>query len=142
MVEWWAYLADILTFYNERIANESYLDTAILPESVNHLVQLLGYRPRPALGAKVTLAGLLAAGARVPVALPKGMQVQSKPGPGATPQVFELDAASQLQSPDIIPANVVPTNQFLLANAAAPTAANTLWLAGKVSGSKSPTGSC
>jgi hypothetical protein len=136
MVEWWAYLADILTFYNERIANESYLDTAILPESVNHLVQLLGYRPRPALGAKVTLAGLLAANARVPVALPQGMQVQSKPGPGTSPQVFELDSASQLQSPDLISADVVPTNQFLLANAAAPTAANTLWLAGKVSGIK------
>ena len=136
MVEWWAYLADILTFYNERIANESYLDTAILPESVNHLVQLLGYRPRPALGAKVTLAGQLAANARVPVALPQGMQVQSKPGPGTSPQVFELDAASQLQSPDLISADVVPTNQFLLANATAPTAANTLWLAGKVSGIK------
>lgn len=136
MVEWWAYLAEILTFYNERIANESYLGTAILPESVNHLVQLLGYRPRPALGAKVTLAGLLAAGARVPVAQPQGLQVQSKPGPGTSPQVFELDAASRLQSPDIIPADVVPTNQFLLTNASAPAAANTLWLAGKVSGIK------
>ena len=30
MVEWWAYLADILTFYNERIANQSYLRTADL----------------------------------------------------------------------------------------------------------------
>jgi hypothetical protein len=136
MVEWWAYLADILTFYNEQIANQSYLDSATLPENVNHLVQLLGYRPRPALGAKVTLAGLLAAGARIPVTLPLGMQVQSKPGPGSTPQVFELDAASQLRSLDIIPANVVPKNQFLLANAAAPTAANTLWLVGKVSGVK------
>ena len=28
MLEWWAYLADILTFYNERIANEDYLRTA------------------------------------------------------------------------------------------------------------------
>ena len=28
MVEWFAYLADILTFYNERIANEDYLRTA------------------------------------------------------------------------------------------------------------------
>jgi hypothetical protein len=136
MVEWWAYLAEILTFYNERIANESYLDTAVLPESVNQLVQLLGYRPRPALGAKVTLAGLLSAGARVPVALPQGMQVQSKPGPGASPQVFELNTTSQLKSPDIMPADVVPTNQFLLANAAAPAAANALWLAGKVSGIK------
>lgn len=136
MVEWWAYLADILSFYNERIANETYLGTAILSESVNHLVQLLGYRPRPALGSKVTLAGLLASGARVPVTLPKGMQVQSKPGPGAAPQVFELDATSQLQSPDIITAKVVPKNQFLLANAGAPAAANTLWLAGKVGGVK------
>jgi hypothetical protein len=136
MVEWWAYLADVLSFYNERIANEAYLGTAILPESVNHLVQLLGYRPRPALGSKVTLAGLLASGARVPVALPKGMQVQSKPAPGAAPQVFELDAASQLQSPDIISAEVVPKKQFLLANAGAPAAANTLWLAGKVGGVK------
>jgi hypothetical protein len=136
MVEWWAYLADILSFYNERIANEAYLGTAILPESVNHLVQLLGYRPRPAFGSKTTLAGLLASGARTPVALPKGMQVQSKPAPGAAPQVFELDAVSQLRSPDIISAKVVPKNQFLLANAGAPTAANTLWLAGKVGGIK------
>ena len=30
MVEWWAYLADILTFYNERIANQAYLRTADL----------------------------------------------------------------------------------------------------------------
>ena len=59
MVEWWAYLADILTFYNERIANEAYLGTAQLPESVNHLVQLLGYRPQPALGRKGQLAALL-----------------------------------------------------------------------------------
>jgi hypothetical protein len=136
MVEWWAYLADILSFYNERIANEAYLSTALLPESVNHLVQLLGYRPRPALGSKVTLAGLLASGARVPVALPKGMRVQSKPGPGAGPQVFELDAASWLQSPDIVSAKVVPKNAFLLADAGSPAAANTFWLAGKVGGIK------
>src|SRR3954465_5184712 len=33
MLEWWAYLADILTFYNERIANESYLRTATQPDN-------------------------------------------------------------------------------------------------------------
>ena len=42
MVEWWAYLADILTFYNERIANEDYLRTAVLPESVQRLIRTLG----------------------------------------------------------------------------------------------------
>src|ERR1035438_10237754 len=42
MMEWWAYLADILTFYNERIANQDYLRTADLPESVQRLIRVLG----------------------------------------------------------------------------------------------------
>ena len=35
IAEWFAYIADILTFYNERIANQDYLRTADLPESVD-----------------------------------------------------------------------------------------------------------
>ena len=128
MIEWWAYLADILTFYNERIANEDYLTTAQLPESVNHLVQALGYRPRPALGSRVQLAGLLSAGARTPVTVPQGLQVQSKPGPGQQPQVFELDAQASLGSPDAISAVVNPTSAPLLGSDGG------LWLSGKVTG--------
>ena len=51
VLDWWAYIADILTFYNERIANEDYLGTASLDTSVRRLVGLLGYRPRPGIGA-------------------------------------------------------------------------------------------
>ena len=47
MLEWWAYLADVLTFYNERYANESYLRTATQPGSIANLVALLGYQPAP-----------------------------------------------------------------------------------------------
>jgi hypothetical protein len=90
LVEWWAYLADVLTFYNERVANQAYLRTADLPESVNRLIRLLGFRPRPGIAATGVLAAL-AAGPR-PFTLPKGFAVQSKPGPGQQPQVFELDA--------------------------------------------------
>ena len=90
MMEWWAYLADILTFYNQRIANQAYLGTADLPESVNGLVRLLGYRPRPGLGATGTLAAL--ANTPLPFTLPQGFAIQSKPGPGQQPQVFELAA--------------------------------------------------
>ena len=90
MMEWWAYLADILTFYNQRIANQAYLGTADLPESVNGLVRLLGYRPRPGLGATGTLAAL--ANTSLPFTLPQGFAIQSKPGPGQQPQVFELGA--------------------------------------------------
>ena len=55
VLEWWAYLADILTFYNERYANENYLRTATRDESVADLVALLGYRPAPGLAATGTL---------------------------------------------------------------------------------------
>jgi hypothetical protein len=130
LVEWWAYLADILTFYNERFANEFYLGTAIQPASVNHLVQLLGYRPRPALGGRGTLAALLTSTARLPVMLPAGMQVQSKPAPGAPPQIFELDQPVQITAPDIVSARAVPASLPLLG------ADGSLWLAGKVSGIK------
>ena len=90
MMEWWAYLSDILTFYNERVATESYLRTADQSVSVNRLVRLLGYRPRPGIGATGTLAAL-ASGPK-PFTLPAGFAVQSKPGPGKEPQVFELAA--------------------------------------------------
>jgi hypothetical protein len=94
LMEWWAYLADILTFYNERVAIQAYLRTADLPESVNRLIRLLGYRPRPGIGA----IGVLAALANGPKAftLPLGFQIQSKPGPGQQPQVFELTADTKV----------------------------------------------
>lgn len=89
LIEWWAYLADILTFYNERIANQDYLRTADLPESINRLICLLGYRPRPGIGAIGVVAAL--ANGPKPFTLAKGFQIQNKPGPGKQPQVFELE---------------------------------------------------
>ena len=106
MIEWWAYLADILSFYNERIANQAYLRTADLPESVNRLARALGYRPKPGIGAVGTLAALLAK--PLPLSLPQGLQFQSKPGPGQTPQIFELDADTTLNPPDAVPVDPAP----------------------------------
>lgn len=103
IVEWWAYLADILTLYDERIANEAYLRTADLPESLNRLIRTLGYRPRPGIGAHGLVAAL-ASGPRPPT-LPAGFQIQSKPGPGAQPQIFELRSATALRVPDAVPAD-------------------------------------
>ena len=111
MVEWWAYLADILTFYNERIANEDYLRTAVLPATPAALVKLLGYRPRPTIGATGYLAALLSptvVGAQT-VTLPDGLEFQSKPGPGQTPQTFELHPATTIGLPASVPATPPPT---------------------------------
>ena len=51
LLEMWAYLADILTFYQERIANEAFLRTALLRASVLRLAALLDYRPAPGVAA-------------------------------------------------------------------------------------------
>lgn len=101
VVDWWAYLAEVLDFYSERIANASYLRTAELPEHVNRLVAVLGHRPRPAIGATGVLAAL--AGRPGPVALPAGFAVLSKPVPGIDPQTFESGAAVTFAEPTSVP---------------------------------------
>jgi len=111
MIEWWAYLGDILSFYNERIANQSYLLTASLPESVQGLIRILGYRPRPGIGATGTLAAAITG--TKSFTLPAGFQIQSKPGPGQQPQIFELMAPTLVQPPDIIPAAPAPSTSLI-----------------------------
>jgi hypothetical protein len=129
MMEWWAYLADVLTLYNERAANQAYLRTADLPESVKRLIQILGYRPRPALGATGVLAAL--ASSPKPFTLPKGFQIQSKPGPGKQPQVFELIGDTAVQPLSAISAQPTPASSPALS-----PDRTYVWLKGKVSGIK------
>lgn len=131
MVEWWAYLADILTFYNERIANQAYLRTADLPESLQGLIRILGYRPRPGIGARGTLAALMSR--PTPLTLPPGFPIQSKPGPGKQPQIFELDAGTPISFPDAVPVDIKPVPLPLNYPNAPATHANSLLLKGSVS---------
>lgn len=135
MIEWWAYLGDILTFYNERIAGEAYLRTAELPEGVNRLIQILGYRPRPAIGATGVLAALV--NGPKPSTLPQGLQIQSKPGPGKQPQIFELSAAALIGPPDAMAAVPPPLAAPLASPATSGAGATgTVLIAGTVSGLK------
>ena len=118
LLDAWAIACDILTFYQERIANESYLRTATELVSVGELAKLIGYKLRPGLAAAAPLAftidtpppvppatnpmtGLpvLAAASSTPpagsptcVALATGTKVQTVPDPGAQPATFETVA--------------------------------------------------
>ena len=67
---------------------------------------MLGYRPRPAIGATGILAALVAPSvlSGQTVTLPRGLQFQSKPGPGQAPQTFELMQATPIGLPDRVPA--------------------------------------
>ncbi|SHN40791.1 hypothetical protein [Chitinophaga sp. CF418] len=89
LLEMWAYVCDVLSFYDKVIAQETYLRTASQRAALRRLVALLGYLPRPAVGATVQLAAL--ADGRQPVLLPAGTAFRSAAFNGQPPQVFELD---------------------------------------------------
>ena len=87
LLDAWATVADVLTFYQERVANEGYLGTAVERQSILELAGLVGYRLRPGVSASVYLAFTVATGFNGTI--PAGTRAQSIPGPGQTPQFFE-----------------------------------------------------
>ena len=93
-LEWWAYLADILAFYNERIANGSYLGTAVAqpgPQNAAGLAALLGYLAMPAITATGVVAAIRSASGRDgPLVIPAGLQIASTPAAGTSAQLFEV----------------------------------------------------
>ena len=108
LLDAWATVGDVLTFYQERIANESYLRTATERLSVLELARLINYQLRPGVAAstyvaftleeaKGALGQALAIGTTAtlapervpPVIIAVGTKVQSIPGPGEEAQTFE-----------------------------------------------------
>jgi hypothetical protein len=98
--------ADVLTFYQERIANESYLRTATERVSLQQMARLIGYRLRPGVAAETWLAfaleppktpppnlppdpGAFISGIPAALTLAAGLKVQSVPGQDEKPQTFE-----------------------------------------------------
>jgi len=95
MLDSFAGVLDILTFYQERFANEAFLRTALDQRSVFELSRLIGYVPSPGVAASDVLAFTLsdAPGSPDNVLIAAGTRVQSVPGPGQKPQVFETASA-------------------------------------------------
>lgn len=99
LVDAFASMAEVVSFYQERIANESYLRTATERRSLLELGRLIDYEPRPGVAASAWLAFNLETApgapehAAQPLVLPAGLRVQSLPGPGEIPQTFETSAA-------------------------------------------------
>jgi hypothetical protein len=89
LLEWWAYLADVLVFYNERAQSAALLRTATAAEDIQRTIRLLGYRPRPGIGATGFVAALTDSARSL--TLRRGLPIQGPGGPGLPPQVFELD---------------------------------------------------
>lgn len=87
LLDAWATVADVLCFYEERIANEGYVRTATERGSIGELARLIGYHLRPGVAASTYLAFTLEDGHAL--VIPRGTRAQSVPGPGELPQPFE-----------------------------------------------------
>ena len=87
LLDGWATLGDLLSFYTERIAQEGYLRTATERRSLTELAALVGYRPRPGLAASAYFAYTVAPDTVVQI--PPGTRAQSVPKPGDLPATFE-----------------------------------------------------
>lgn len=91
-----ATVADILTFYQERIANEGFLRTATERRSLLELARAIGYELSPGVAAAAYLAFTVedAPGAPEQVEIPVGTRVQSVPPQDGKPQIFETSAVA------------------------------------------------
>jgi predicted phage baseplate assembly protein len=101
LLDAWATVADVLTFYQERIASEFYLRTASERVSLLELARLIGYELRPGVAASACLAFTIedppgatrqtsnALGVPRSTTIDAGVKVQSIPGPGEQAQTFE-----------------------------------------------------
>jgi hypothetical protein len=79
LVDAFACVCDVLTFYQERILDEGYLTTAVQPRSVTELAAAIGYHPAPGLAATARLAFTVDPVHAGDVAVPAGLPVQSVP---------------------------------------------------------------
>ena len=124
LLELFAAVGDVLTFYNERIVNELFLRTARERDSILRLVRLIGYRLNPGLAATAMLAFTL--DDRELTRIRRGLKVMSIPGQDERPQTFEtieeLLADARLNALPVYPPPV-PLNALAQGNSSAPVIA-------------------
>lgn len=99
-IDAWAVAADVISFYQERIANEGFLRTATERRSVLELARAVGYELSPGVSASAFVTFFVedAAGAPPVVTIPKGTNIQSIPGQEQLPQTFETMEAIEARA--------------------------------------------
>jgi hypothetical protein len=126
LLDSWAAVLDVLSFYQERIGNENYLRTATERRSVLELARAIGYELRPGVAASTWLAFTLetAPGAPLETRIDSGTRAQSVPGQDESAQTFEtleaIDAQARWNALPVLATEAVPPRM----------GARTLYLAG------------
>lgn len=103
LLDAWAVVADVLTFYQERIANEGFLRTATERRSVLELAREIGYELSPGVAASVFLQFTVeeVLGTAIPPSALPGLRTPTPPGPGNSPfnaGIVDIPERTQVQS--------------------------------------------
>uniref|UniRef100_B0T4I8 Kelch repeat-containing protein n=1 Tax=Caulobacter sp. (strain K31) TaxID=366602 RepID=B0T4I8_CAUSK len=93
-----AAVADIVSFYQDRILNEGYLPTAVERRSLALLGRMLGFAPPGFVGATTQMAMFVESGAKGPVVAPAGTPLQASAAAGKSGPTFELSESLSAQA--------------------------------------------
>src|SRR5499426_2183529 len=96
LIELFAYMADILSYYQDRLANEAFLTTAQERRSVVNHLRLIGYEMAPAAPAAARLSLIVASNVSQVVEIRKGDQFATVSSPDRKSLTFEYDEATPL----------------------------------------------
>src|SRR5688572_2318457 len=89
LLELFAYMGDILSYYQDRIANEAFLNTAQERRSVINHLRLIGYEMAPASAASTTLNVIVGNNVIQPFEVRKGDQFATKSSKDRKSVTFE-----------------------------------------------------
>jgi hypothetical protein len=96
LLELFAHMGDILSYYQDRVAGESFLGTAQTRRSVIQHLALIGYRLATAVPAATTLQLTVPVGKNGLVQLPRGAAFATAGKPGRPSVRFEYNAVTPL----------------------------------------------
>ncbi len=91
LLDAWSTVGDVLSFYQERIANEGFLRTATERRSILEMARTIGYELNPGVAASTYLTFKVddTDPKYAKVKVPQGTQIQNLPSQGKLPQTFE-----------------------------------------------------
>ncbi len=105
LLELFAYMGDVLLYYQDRIADESYLHTAVERRSIVNLLRLIGYELRPPTPASADLSLLFQEDATGFVTINPGAEFQTTAKATGEPVSFQYvreKLTINLDAPDVV----------------------------------------
>jgi uncharacterized phage protein gp47/JayE len=96
LLELFSYMADILSYYQDRIANEAFLTTAQERRSIINHLRLIGYEMAPAAAASARLSLIVGNNVTQPFEVRKGDQFATKSGKDRKSVTFEYTGSKPL----------------------------------------------